>query len=395
MGWLIAVQCRYSLKMRLVAIVVLYIFYCSIYIGLYPQFAIADEFNHAKSGPEQLFHTRVKPFNVLHPNSIFASNPEFLTLENVDIVHVGLPGFCEKYPVSSKHQLLVYMSLLETNKPYVVNAVRMPALQTLLLFSHTIDTNCNFTRLTFDSWIEVHFVDAEQGQNMVYKTTKLRYIWNEFSNLKLRERLTDKEPDEEIHHSDLEKSLDKQEELETKLSRGLIEFMNTETLFSIRRLLPGDLKVMYTNQMGSDSNAGPLPVQQEENPFEFDQNDSTKFKITSNDKKGGVYLTNYVTYDCLENTVEEQSAFCISWQCPVCEDNLYHSPLQRISHYRNCCENQEMEINAKIREEKQLRKQRENPLATEYQCAQCNGKTYYFTSVQLLRHKNTHKDGKV
>jgi hypothetical protein len=40
--------------------------------GLYPQFAVADEFNSYKAGQDQLFHTRVKPFNVLHPNSIFA-----------------------------------------------------------------------------------------------------------------------------------------------------------------------------------------------------------------------------------------------------------------------------------------------------------------------------------
>ena len=36
--------------------------------GLYPQFAVADEFNNYKGGSDQLFHTKVKPFNVLHPN---------------------------------------------------------------------------------------------------------------------------------------------------------------------------------------------------------------------------------------------------------------------------------------------------------------------------------------
>ena len=28
--------------------------------GLYPQMAIADEYNHAKSGAEQLYHTKVR-----------------------------------------------------------------------------------------------------------------------------------------------------------------------------------------------------------------------------------------------------------------------------------------------------------------------------------------------
>jgi len=41
--------------------------------GLYPQLAVADEFNGGKGGADALFHTRDKPFNVLHPNCIFAT----------------------------------------------------------------------------------------------------------------------------------------------------------------------------------------------------------------------------------------------------------------------------------------------------------------------------------
>lgn len=63
--------------------------------------------------------------------------------------------------------MLVYLSLLETNKPYLMTTLRMPSLQTLLLFSNTIETNANFSRLVFDSWIEVKFADPEGGQNQV------------------------------------------------------------------------------------------------------------------------------------------------------------------------------------------------------------------------------------
>ena len=52
------------------------------------QFAYADEHNNYKSGCDQLFHTRVKPFNVLHPNSIFASQPEVLQLDSLDILDI-------------------------------------------------------------------------------------------------------------------------------------------------------------------------------------------------------------------------------------------------------------------------------------------------------------------
>jgi hypothetical protein len=71
--------------------------------------------------------------------------------------------------------MLVYLSLLETNKPYLMTTLRMPLLQTLLLFSNTIETNANFSRLVFDSWIEVKFADPIQGQNQVKNVFPLKH----------------------------------------------------------------------------------------------------------------------------------------------------------------------------------------------------------------------------
>ena len=105
--------------------------------GLYPQLAVADDFNNYKAGSDQLFHTRVKPFNVLHPNSIYSAKPEVLQLDGLDIVTV--PGFTSKHPASSKHQVLVYISLLETTNQYLTASLRVPALPALLQFSHTLD----------------------------------------------------------------------------------------------------------------------------------------------------------------------------------------------------------------------------------------------------------------
>ena len=347
-------------------------------LGLYPQLALADEFNHAKGGPDQLFHTRVKPFNVLHPNSIFASNPQYIGLDDIDTVHVH--GFPEKYPASSKHQILVYMSLLETNKPYVVNAIRMPALQTLLLFSRNIETNCNFGRLVCDSWIEIRFADVEEGQNQLLKAAVLRNIWSEFLDLRLSESLKAEKDVLSVSDEEYEKS----EELETKLSRGLIEFVHSETLFSIRRLLPGDLKVIYSHNVQDDSMISP-----DENPFDFDKH----FKIKANENKGGCYLSDYLTYNCLENTVEENSSFCLQWQCPVCEETMYTTALRRLVHYKRCCENLETQILLKTREQQEIQRQKQNPGAKEYYCdhENCKGKTFYFTSIQLLKHKKLHK----
>jgi hypothetical protein len=44
--------------------------------------------------------------------------------------------------MSSKHQLLTFVSLLETNKPYLVNCVRIPALQ-VGLYPDTTGEDCS------------------------------------------------------------------------------------------------------------------------------------------------------------------------------------------------------------------------------------------------------------
>ena len=189
--------------------------------GLSPQMALADDCNNYKSNSEQLFHTRGKPFAALHPMGVFANHPEVLQLQDHDVVDV--PGFKTKQQFSNKHQLLVYVTLLETNKVilifsitlsyhfdvhlilvsdiyhflrresfffnvnfkktdclflfdklYVVNAMRMPAAQTLLLFSPSMDTNSNFSRIVCDSWIELQFPDAAAAQSLLLKACQLR-----------------------------------------------------------------------------------------------------------------------------------------------------------------------------------------------------------------------------
>ena len=151
--------------------------------GLSPQIAVADEFNNYKSTSDQLFHTRAKPFTALHPMGVFANHPEPLQL--ADHETVVLPDFPTKLPVSSKHQVLVYVTLLETNKLYLMNAFRMPAAQTLLLFSQSIDTDGGFSRLVCDSWLELRFHDPAASQSLLFRACQLRYRWHQLLMLRL------------------------------------------------------------------------------------------------------------------------------------------------------------------------------------------------------------------
>ena len=115
--------------------------------GLYPKLAISDEFNYCKSMNEQFFHTKSKPYISMHPMSYFAKNYQELNVAECDIVQkTGI--YQSKCPLSSKHQLVCYLSILETNKPYLMNSMRMPAAQTLLLFAQEIDANLTFSRIS-------------------------------------------------------------------------------------------------------------------------------------------------------------------------------------------------------------------------------------------------------
>ena len=149
--------------------------------GLSPQVAIGDEFNNYKPTSEQLFHTKAKPFTILHPMGVFANHPDALELQDHDTVDVA--NFSSKHPISSKHQVLFYVTLLETTKLYLVNATRMPAAQSLLLFSQSIETNCDFTRMVCDSWLELRFVDESAAQNFILRACQLRHrlVWRIFA----------------------------------------------------------------------------------------------------------------------------------------------------------------------------------------------------------------------
>lgn len=152
--------------------------------GLYPQIAISDEFNHCKSASQQFYHTQAKPFVSLHPMGYFGNNTQILQLTDADMMD-KCGTYQSKLALSSRHQLLCYLSLLETTKPYLMNTLRMPAVQTLLLFAHTLDTNATCSRIVCDSWLCVDLPVPESGQNLLLKASNLRRAWSKMLATKL------------------------------------------------------------------------------------------------------------------------------------------------------------------------------------------------------------------
>lgn len=311
--------------------------------GLYPQLAVPDEYNHCKTVSEQLFHTQSKPFIALHPMSFFGNNPKVLYLEDSDIV--SGPG---KNPLSDKHQLLCYMSLLETTKAYLVNTLRMPAAQTLLLFCRELHTNANFTRIVCDSWLELYFPLCEAAEKLVCKVVKLRTLWEQLLTLKLQ---------------DAEST-----SLEIELSQGLIEFMNCRIAYSVRRLLAADLKKLHVGP-GINQLSGVNPLHPD-------------YEIHDNNKLGGVYLTPYLTYNCLydEDLVLE------TWTCPHCGMPAALTSVEKLQHLQ-ICQPGTTETETKDSGEELAAR---NPNSTAYSCEDC-GKTLYLTPIEILKHRKSHK----
>ncbi|KAJ0175217.1 hypothetical protein K1T71_009358 [Dendrolimus kikuchii] len=336
--------------------------------ALYPQVAVADEFNHFKSISEQLYHTWSKPFVFLHPTSYFGKSPRVLQLTEADIQTEVPVGYKSKLPLSAKHQILCYLSLLETTKPYIVNSMRMPAAQTLMLLAHTIDTNMGFTRIVCDSWLLLEFPYPETGLNLLFKAAKLRQRWEALIN----RRLEDANPTKSVE-SELKKSKHMSyDELQYELSCDISAYMNSEVYYTLKRLLLGDLKVMYVGNEEPHCAIDP-------NPFE------EGFECHPHEKKGGIYITDNIVFNCVVDTEwsynSYEETYSVPWTCSSCEISLCLSPIERLQHKYFTCSSK---VEKKEEAPKEARQNRPN--AKEFKCEICN-ETLYMTPVEILKHK--------
>ena len=193
---------------------------------------------------------------------------------------------------------------------------------------------------------------------MFYKAHVLRSMWQTLLNSKVNEsNLTTEEVTA----------------IEKKLSNGLKEFFHVDVLYSIRRLLPGDLKVAFVGEGQG------LNVEVEQNPF------GVLELISSHQTKGGLRLNEHLTYNSLVNTVEELSSTNYEYECEICQEAIYASVLPILSHLAACTK--EQETKEKDKEDSEAR--RVDPNAHEYRFPNCS-KTLFLRTTEILRHKQSH-----
>ncbi|XP_018573100.1 probable ATP-dependent RNA helicase DHX34 [Anoplophora glabripennis] len=334
--------------------------------GLYPQIAVEDEHNSSKTVSEKLYHTKTKNYVFLRPTSYFATNPEVLELHNDDI-EVPPPGYFSRRPISRKHQVLVYQSILETKKVYLVNTMRMPAVQTLMLFGKTVATNATLTKFVFDDFLMIDAPYFGQGKTLLQRAVSLRKKWK----TKLEAKLRDPSSSSEI---------DRKETF--YFMRDLVDFMQSEVSYNVKRLLPADLKEIYSRDVDF------YDVEKlNSNPFDPD------YPVTKNARLGGVNVTENVVYNCL---LQEEWACVIEgeisttpFECGRCgRTKLGCTVFGIMQHESKCGASVKVENEEGEKSEEKTVKVKAN--SKQYRCEVCR-KDLCLTPIDILKHKKSCK----
>ncbi|XP_071588772.1 probable ATP-dependent RNA helicase DHX34 [Heliangelus exortis] len=324
--------------------------------GLYPQLAVPDPLNSGRKDSDQIFHTKAKQGVVLHPTSIFAANPELLHHEE------GPECSGTKDPkagLSPHHQLLAFVSLLETNKPYLVNCVRVPALQVLLLFSRSLDTNADCTRLVADGWLELHVPDPDSALGLLSRALQLRSTWE-----KLLHQLLEGQGEESGRRPS---SRDV-----SALTRKLLEFLQMEVPHGLRQLTGLEKQNLYV---------GPQTVAASPRlPRLFQE-----LEMKPDEVKGGHRVTDFLTYNCLDMDTDLYNECLRSfWTCPHCDLHMPFTPMERMCHESSCRPPEDS------LEEPSQTSSKTSILHRSYHCAICQ-LDFTFTPTEILRHKKQHQ----
>ncbi|TNN66622.1 putative ATP-dependent RNA helicase DHX34 [Liparis tanakae] len=332
--------------------------------GLYPQLALPDEHNSTRKDSDQVFHTKNKQGVVMHPTSVFASDPESLQVPEDDAREVA-PDRRD----SSRHQLLAFVTLLETNKPYLSNCVRVPALQALLLVANSVDSNADCTRLVVDGWLELELREPEEALKVLSTALTLRGEWERLLLAQLGQSTMEGAEVQGVSRRVLE-----------KLSEGLVRFLlYTEISYSLRRLTAFQSQNLYIGPQSSHNKAADVNLL-------FPGVDAKPDPI-----KGGLRVTNFFNYNCLVDSKDLYSE-CLRtfWDCPNCDLYMPLTPLERMQHGASCRPAGEQQQQPE--EEPEVAKASSSSMSSltrVYHCDVCD-EDLTLTSTEILKHKRQH-----
>ncbi|KAA8594111.1 hypothetical protein FQN60_004945 [Etheostoma spectabile] len=289
--------------------------------GLYPQLALPDEHNTARKDSDQVFHTKNKQGVVIHPTSVFASDPEVLQVPEDDTREMG-PDRRD----STRHQLLAFVTLLETNKPYLSNCVRVPALQ-------------------------LELREAEDALKVLSTALALRAEWERLLLAQLGQ---------------------------STMGGAAVQGVS----YSLRRLTAFQTQNLY---IGPQSQSELSPTNAPEvNPL-FPGVEAKPDPI-----KGGLRVTSFFNYNCLADSKDLYSECLRTfWTCPNCDLYMPLTPLERMQHEASCRPAGEQQQPEEEPEGGKASSSSVSSLTRVYHCDVCD-EDLALTSTEILKHKRQH-----
>ena len=128
-------------------------------------------------------------FLSMHPTSVFCTDPESIQPrpQEKQILSTEATKLDQLHGKVNSKELLCYLQLLETNKPYLTNVFRIQGLHACLLFAKNIDVSPCTTHLIIDKWLHINIYNAEDAAKFLIISNWLRFAWSSVlkSNLKV------------------------------------------------------------------------------------------------------------------------------------------------------------------------------------------------------------------
>ncbi|KAL1442492.1 hypothetical protein MTO96_030774 [Rhipicephalus appendiculatus] len=265
-----------------------------------------------------------------------------------------VPNFRSNLPISSKHQVVAFMSLLETTKPYLLNCLRVQCVQMLLLVSSAIDSSMTMSRLVFDEFVEVTFPDPDEALQLLLKVLIARNLYERLVAHMLEETLSSeekKEPSPQVRH------------MQKQLRKRYDAVLKTEIAYTVKRLLPADVKHLYAGAQA--------------------------FRALTQDNEDGLSEDRLEEISMPEETLVDKTC-----KCPLCDTELPFAVMDAVLHLDACDKENLLTKDAgsclPAEDEAAAEEEKNDPLKKAYFCKECN-RELRLTLPEIFQHRKTHQ----
>lgn len=245
--------------------------------------------------------------------------------------------------------------------------MRMPCIQTLFLFGKTIAANNTLTKFIIDDFLTLDVPYLGQGKSLLQRALALRKKWTKKLDFKL--------------NNPMHKSSDLDKEEIFYFIEDLIKYMNSEVAYNVKRLLPADLKDLYTYSSESFERIN----NKINNPFDRD------YAICPNTLKGGFNVTENVIFDSLTDEEwtynMEVQIFESEFVCKHCKEVFSGRTMFDFMQHEEFCDSKLEEVK---KEDEETKNTVVKPNSKPWYCDKCS-KDLVLTPTEILKHKKSCK----